>query len=122
MPAASNTTHHLGYDKCRRLLRVISRNQIDCDVGQAAQDDAATVFIQGDRDSYGQPMHSPRFERISPSTLFGHEYITSIIDEGHILRNINLAHTAARALQGKSHSTVIMTATPVTTKPAVSQP
>ncbi|KAG2359931.1 P-loop containing nucleoside triphosphate hydrolase protein [Suillus spraguei] len=84
----------------------------------AAQDDAATVFIQGDRDSYGQPMHSPRFERISPSTLFGHEYIASIIDEGHILRNINLAHTAARALQGKSHSTVMMTATPVTTKPA----
>ncbi|KAG1863891.1 P-loop containing nucleoside triphosphate hydrolase protein [Suillus subluteus] len=84
----------------------------------AAQDDAATVFIQGDRDSYRQPMHSPRFERTSPSTLFGHEYITSIIDEGHILRNINLAHTAARALQGKSHSTVMMTATPVTTKPA----
>ncbi|KAG1793331.1 P-loop containing nucleoside triphosphate hydrolase protein [Suillus plorans] len=84
----------------------------------AAQDDAATVFIQGDRDSYGQPIHSPRFERTSPSTLFGHEYITSIIDEGHLLRNINLAHTAARALQGKSHSTVMMTATPVTTKPA----
>ncbi|KAG1717668.1 P-loop containing nucleoside triphosphate hydrolase protein, partial [Suillus occidentalis] len=84
----------------------------------AAQDDAATVFIQGDRDSYGRPIPSPRFERTSPNTLFGHEYVTSIIDEGHILRNINLAHVAARALQGKSHSTVIMTATPITTKPA----
>jgi hypothetical protein len=76
--------------------------------------------MQGGRDNYGQPIPGSRFERTSPNTLFGHEYIMSIVDEGHILRNINLAHTAARALQGKSHSTVIMTATPVTTKPAVS--
>ncbi|KAG2366148.1 hypothetical protein BDR07DRAFT_1373763 [Suillus spraguei] len=83
----------------------------------AAQDDAATVFIQGNRDSYGQPLPSPRFQRTSPNTLFGHEYVMSIADEGHMLHNINMAHTAARALQGKSHSTVVMTATPVTTKP-----
>ncbi|KAG2064532.1 hypothetical protein BDR04DRAFT_1035000 [Suillus decipiens] len=104
----------MAWSKCQQppIRRIILATM------SAAQDDAATVFIQGDRDSYGQPMPSPRFQRTSPNTLFGHEYVMSIVDEGHMLRNINMAHTAARALQGKSHSTVIMTATPVTTKPA----
>ncbi|KAG2112438.1 hypothetical protein DEU56DRAFT_762044 [Suillus clintonianus] len=65
----------------------------------AVQDDAGTIVIL-------------------PNTLFGHEDIMNTVHEGHILCNINTAHTAARALQGKSHSIAIMTATPVTTKPA----
>lgn len=83
----------------------------------AAHDDAATVFIEGDRDSYGQPMASPRFERIGPSTLFGRGYNVTFFDEAHCARKYNKVHVAARGLQERSHLMVAMTATPVTTKP-----
>ncbi|KAG2063389.1 hypothetical protein BDR04DRAFT_1163790, partial [Suillus decipiens] len=83
----------------------------------AAHDDAATVFIEGDRDSYGQPMTSPRFERTGPSTLFGRGYNVTFFDEAHCARKYNKVHTAARGLQERSHLMVAMTATPVTTKP-----
>ncbi|KAG1785036.1 P-loop containing nucleoside triphosphate hydrolase protein [Suillus plorans] len=83
----------------------------------AAHDDAATVFIEGDRDSYGQPMTSPRFERTGPSTLFGRGYNVTFFDEAHCARKYNKVHVAARGLQERSHLMVAMTATPVTTKP-----
>jgi hypothetical protein len=90
------------------------------DVGQAAHDDAVTVFIEGDRNSYGQPMAGPRFERTAPSTLFGRGYNVTFFDEAHCARKYNKVHTAARGLQERSHLMVAMTAMPVTTKPPVS--
>ncbi|KAG1838889.1 P-loop containing nucleoside triphosphate hydrolase protein [Suillus subluteus] len=83
----------------------------------AAHDDATILFIEGDRNSYGQPMASPRFERTSPSTLFGRGYNVTFFDEAHCARKYNKVHIAARGLQERSHLMVAMTATPVTTKP-----
>ncbi|KAG1779882.1 P-loop containing nucleoside triphosphate hydrolase protein [Suillus placidus] len=83
----------------------------------AAHDDAVTVFIEGDRNSYGQPMAGPRLERTAPSTLFGRGYNVTFFDEAHCARKYNKVHTAARGLQERSHLMVAMTATPVTTKP-----
>ncbi|KAG1792547.1 P-loop containing nucleoside triphosphate hydrolase protein [Suillus variegatus] len=83
----------------------------------AAHDDAVTVFIDGERDSYGQPVASPRFERTAPSTLFGRGYNVTFFDEAHCARKYNKVHIAARGLQERSHLMVAMTATPVTTKP-----
>ncbi|KAG1841574.1 P-loop containing nucleoside triphosphate hydrolase protein [Suillus subluteus] len=83
----------------------------------AAHDDAVTVFIEGDRDSYGQPIASPRFERTAPNTLFGRGYNVTFFDEAHCARKYNKVHIAARGLQERSHLMVAMTATPVTTKP-----
>ncbi|KAG1717478.1 P-loop containing nucleoside triphosphate hydrolase protein [Suillus lakei] len=84
----------------------------------AAQDDAATVFIENDKDSYGKPTAGARFGRLSPNTLFGHDYNVTLFDEAHCARKYNKVHVAARGLQERSHSIVAMTATPVTTKPA----
>ncbi|KAG1798808.1 P-loop containing nucleoside triphosphate hydrolase protein [Suillus variegatus] len=84
----------------------------------AAQDDAATVFDENDRDSYGKPTTGARFRRLSPNTLFGHEFNVTLFDEAHCARKYNKVHVAARGLQERSHSMVAMTATPVTTKPA----
>ncbi|KAG2359798.1 hypothetical protein BDR07DRAFT_1291359, partial [Suillus spraguei] len=83
----------------------------------AAHDDAATVFVKDNRDSYGKPIASPRFERISPSTLFGRGYNVMFFDEAHCARKYDKVHIAARRLQERSHLMVAMTATPVTTKP-----
>ncbi|KAG2336037.1 hypothetical protein BDR05DRAFT_897311 [Suillus weaverae] len=83
----------------------------------ATHDDAATVFIESGRDSYGQPMVSPRFERTGPSTLFGRGYNVTFFDEAHCARKYNKVHIAARGLQERSHLMVAMTATPVTTQP-----
>jgi hypothetical protein len=45
----------------------------------------------------------------------------TFFDEAHCARKYNKVHIAARGLQERSHSMVAMTATPVTTKPTVSQ-
>ncbi|KAG2335631.1 hypothetical protein BDR05DRAFT_898054 [Suillus weaverae] len=84
----------------------------------AAQDDAATVFVENDRDSYGKPIAGARFGRLGSNTLFGHDYNVTFFDEAHCARKYNKVHVAARGLQERSHSMVAMTATPVTTKPA----
>lgn len=57
---------------------------------------------------------------ILPETLFGKQFLVAALDEVHSCRNLKSRHHAARALRECAQLMVGMTATPVTTKPIVS--
>lgn len=92
---------------------------VDYAISQAIQDDATRVFRAGLKAEAGRAIPNSRFQAVSPSTVYGHEFGFFVLDEAHSARKHNLAHMAARALREKSKVMVAMTATPVTTKPQV---
>jgi hypothetical protein len=58
---------------------VIGRMRHNCVIEQAAQDDAATVFIENDKDSYSKPIAGTR---LTPSLVMTN-YNVTLFDEAH---------------------------------------
>lgn len=53
-------------------------------------------------------------------TIFGHQFLTVIIDEAHHLRNPGMKHSAALRILEQATIRLIMTATPLHTSSKVS--
>lgn len=77
------------------------------------------MFRAGLKADVGKAIRSPRFEALSPSTVYRQKYGFFIMDEAHTARKHNVAHMAAGALREQCVLMVAMTATPVMTKPQV---
>jgi len=53
-------------------------------------------------------------------TLFGQQYLSVTLDEGHIFRNVNAKHSAARLIMKQARVRLVLTATPLHTSTKVS--
>lgn len=91
---------------------------------QALQQDFAKCFhgkSAGGRQ--GVPWELPSRKSVKleeSSTLFSQRYLSLVIDEGHLLRNIGPRHLAALGLGDQSLVRLILSATPIHTKSSVS--
>ncbi|GLB36948.1 putative aortic smooth muscle cell differentiation [Lyophyllum shimeji] len=62
-----------------------------------------------------RPWDSPKAKRSLDRTIFGHQFLTVIVDEAHNMRNAGRKHTAALRLLQQATVRLIMTATPLHT-------
>jgi TATA-binding protein-associated factor len=86
---------------------------------QAVASDFRRYHITG-KDKRRKPWEIPRQKAKLEGTIFGLDYCTLIIDEGHHMRNIGALYWAAICLRQRSATTVILTATPLQTNSKVS--
>jgi hypothetical protein len=78
------------------------------------------IFGDGPRDDPGCPQKTARYDRIHGNTIYGQHFCMLVADEAHVARKYNKVHLAFRGLLERCMAIIAMTATPVTTKPAVS--
>lgn len=92
-------------------------------VCQALQQDFSTLYTK-DRSPKSLPWDLPtpvgNFDALAPTTLFGREYLTCVIDEAQGVRNLGSKHSAALAILEKSIVRLVLTATPLQTSTKVS--
>jgi SNF2-related domain len=65
------------------------------------------------------PTRLPNYDSRLPNTLFGHRWMTCVIDEAQGVRNIGRKHFAALTLLNQAHVRLILTATPLQTSTKV---
>jgi len=87
---------------------------------QAAESDFDAV-LGADR---MHPTQSPKplasFAEHGPSTLYGHEFLVTVVDEAHQCRTLNKSFFSFFGLMERSRCRVALTATPIISRPQVS--
>lgn len=83
-------------------------------------DNTSSIYHTNLKEDIGKPIPSPQFESLSPTTMFGQKFGMFIMDKVHTACKHNVLHMAGHALQLNSLMIVVMTVTPVTTKPQMS--
>jgi SNF2 family DNA or RNA helicase len=96
-----------------------SRHIVLTDCAQALQSDL-DFFQIDNREPCTPPREIAMFRVRGQQVLFGHKFLVAAIDEAHTVRNINKSYWSAFLLRTRAQVCVAITATPVTTKPAVS--
>jgi hypothetical protein len=89
-------------------------------VFQALQSDFDAVLQADKMNPTSLPMKQASFDQNSPKTLYGHEFLITMIDEAHFCRTHNKAYFASFGIMERSKCKVAMTATPVISRPQVS--
>ena len=69
----------------------------------------------------GKPTRHQIADRLEANTVFGRRYLAVAVDEAHGFRNVNKLYGAVRVLREKTDILIAMTATPVQTRPSVSE-
>ncbi|KAI5982172.1 P-loop containing nucleoside triphosphate hydrolase protein [Pisolithus albus] len=89
--------------------------QIILATDMAIQDDGTSVFLDLLHHVEDDLKRAPAFHKLSPSTVFGQEFLGLIVDEAHKARKFNKFHQAVHALREQSATMIAMSATPVMT-------
>ncbi|KAI5984880.1 P-loop containing nucleoside triphosphate hydrolase protein [Pisolithus albus] len=89
--------------------------QIILATDMAIQDDGTSVFLDLLHHVEDDLKRAPAFHKLSPSTVFGQEFLGLIVNEAHKARKFNKFHQAVHALREQSATMIAMSATPVMT-------
>lgn len=89
---------------------------------QAIVSDFERLFDPDPRKPTTSPKPRANFSAHADSTLYGRRFLVTAIDEAHGCRGLKKSYWAVFCLRERSRNVVPMSATPVVTKPAVSNP
>jgi len=87
---------------------------------QAAQSDFEAVLEADGTHPTESPKQLASFAEHGPSTLYGQEFLVTVVDEAHLCRNMKKAFFTFFGLMERSQCRIAMTATPIISRPQVS--
>ncbi|EGO04149.1 hypothetical protein SERLA73DRAFT_148782 [Serpula lacrymans var. lacrymans S7.3] len=84
----------------------------------ALQSDSDTIWVASDHDTGAQPRFALLHNKWVKQTVYGQQWGLFVMDEAHVARKYNRIYVAMRALHQQANVTIVLTATPVLTRPS----